>query len=42
MNLLWVAAIAAVIFAEKLLGRAWLRRAIGVAALAAAVVVILR
>jgi predicted metal-binding membrane protein len=42
MNLLWVAAIAAIAFIEKLLGRAWLRRAIGVAALAGALVVILR
>jgi predicted metal-binding membrane protein len=42
MNLLWVAAIAAIVFVEKLLGRAWLRRAIGVAALAGALVVILR
>jgi predicted metal-binding membrane protein len=41
MNLLWVAAIAAVVFAEKLLGRgAWLRRAIGIAALAAAAVIV--
>jgi predicted metal-binding membrane protein len=40
MNLLWVAAIAAVVFAEKLLGRGdWLRRAIGIAAIAAAVVI---
>src|SRR4030095_7096010 len=43
MNLLWVAAIAAIVFVEKLLGRGdWLRRAIGVAALAGALVVILR
>ena len=40
MNLLWVAAIAAVVFAEKLLGRGdWLRRAIGIAAIGAAVVI---
>jgi predicted metal-binding membrane protein len=43
MNLLWVAAIAAVVFAEKLLGRAdWLRRAIGIAALAGALVTVIR
>ena len=43
MNLLWVAAIAAVVFAEKLLGRGdWLRRAIGIAALAAATVTVIR
>jgi predicted metal-binding membrane protein len=43
MNLLWVAAIAALVFAEKLLGRgAWLRRAIGIAALVAATVTVIR
>jgi predicted metal-binding membrane protein len=40
MNLLWVAGIAALVFVEKLLARGdWLRRAIGVAALAAAATV---
>jgi predicted metal-binding membrane protein len=43
MNLLWVAAIAAVVFVEKLLARGeWLRRAIGVVALAAAVAVVIQ
>ncbi len=43
MNLLWVAAITAVVFVEKLLSRGeWLRRAIGVAALAAAAVPLIR
>ena len=43
MNLLWVALIAAVVFVEKLLARgAWLRRAIGLAALGAALVVVIR
>lgn len=43
MNLAWVAAISAVVFAEKLLARGeWLRRGIGVAAIAAAIVVLLR
>jgi predicted metal-binding membrane protein len=40
MNLLWVAMIAAVVFAEKLLARGdWLRRLIGIAAVLAAVAV---
>ena len=43
MNLLWVAVIAAVVFAEKLLARGeWLRRAIGIVALAAALAVVVR
>jgi predicted metal-binding membrane protein len=43
MNLLWVAVIAAVVFVEKLLARGeWLRRAIGIVALAAALVVLVR
>lgn len=43
MNLLWVAAIAAIVFAEKLLGRGeLLRRAIGVAALVAAAALVIR
>ena len=43
MNLLWVALIAAVVFVEKLLARGeWLRRAIGLAALGAALVVVIR
>jgi predicted metal-binding membrane protein len=43
MNLLWVAVIAAVVFVEKLLARGdRLRHAIGVAALAAAAVLLLR
>jgi predicted metal-binding membrane protein len=43
MNLLWVAAIAAIVFVEKLLARGdWLRRAIGIVALAAASVPLIR
>jgi predicted metal-binding membrane protein len=43
MNLLWVAVIAGVVFIEKLLARGeWLRRAIGLAAIAAAAVVVVR
>jgi predicted metal-binding membrane protein len=43
MNLLWVALIAAVVFVEKLLARGeWLRRAIGLAALSAALVIVIR
>ena len=43
MNLLWVALIAAVVFVEKLFARGeWLRRAIGLAALGAALVVVIR
>ena len=43
MNLLWVALIAAVVFVEKLLARGeWLLRAIGLAALGAALVVVIR
>jgi len=43
MNLLWVALIAAVVFVEKLLARGeWLRRTIGLAALGAALVVVIR
>jgi predicted metal-binding membrane protein len=43
MNLLWVAAIAAIVFVEKLLGRGDLvRRGIGVAAIVAAVVLVVR
>jgi predicted metal-binding membrane protein len=43
MNLLWVAVIAGVVFAEKLLARVeWLRRGIGAAAIVAALVVLLR
>jgi predicted metal-binding membrane protein len=43
MNLLWVAAIAAIVFIEKLLARgAWLRRGIGLAALVAACAVLAR
>ena len=43
MNLLWVAAIAAVVFIEKLLARGeWLRRAIGAVALAAALAVVIQ
>jgi len=42
MNLLWVAVIAAVVFVEKLLARGdWLRRAIGLVALAAALAVVI-
>jgi len=43
MNLLWVAFIAAVVFMEKLLARGeWLRRAIGLVALAAALAVVIQ
>lgn len=43
MNLLWVAVIAAVVFAEKLLARGdWLRYVIGAAAMVAAAIVFLR
>lgn len=43
MNLLWVAGIAALVFAEKLIARGeWLRRTIGAAAVIAATVVILK
>ena len=42
MNLLWVAAIAALVLAEKLLARGpWLRVSIGVAAAIGALVVLL-
>jgi predicted metal-binding membrane protein len=43
MNLAWVAVLSAVVLAEKLLARGeWLRRTIGVAAIVAAIVVLLR
>jgi len=43
MNLLWVALIAAAVFVERLLARGeWLRRAIGLAALGAALVFVIR
>ena len=43
MNLLWVAVISAVVFVEKLLARGeWLRRAIGIAALTAAAITVIR
>jgi predicted metal-binding membrane protein len=42
MNLLWVAGIAGLVFVEKLVARGqWLRRAIGIAALLAALVMLL-
>ncbi|MGH8286406.1 MAG: DUF2182 domain-containing protein, partial [Steroidobacteraceae bacterium] len=41
MNLLWVAAIAALVFVEKLLARGqWLRRGIGIAAVFAALILL--